>query len=62
MSNNFNDHLLEVHFKQVFWKSRNMKWSPYMYLKKYLALAAFSNPTKSSPEITLCLQLRNILS
>ena len=33
MLQNFKGHSLDVHFKQVFWKSRKMKWSPYIISK-----------------------------
>ena len=37
MFQNFKEHSLGV--KQVFWKSWNMKWSPYVYLKEpYMSL------------------------
>ena len=33
MLQNFKGHSLDMHFKQVFWKSRKMKWSPYIISK-----------------------------
>ena len=48
---NFMGHSLEVYFKQVSWKSWNMKWSPCMYLKGRLSRAAFGKPTKRPYEI-----------
>ena len=48
MFHTFKEHSLEVHFKQVFWKFRNMKWSPFKYLKEQLSTSAFDKATKKS--------------
>ena len=58
MFRNFKGHSLEVYFKQVLWKSWNMKGSPYIISKNVSQRLFLVNPQKVALESKYVLQNR----